>query len=769
MKTLGRFLTKLLCLGLVLSRSGCGQGTSQDVLQEEEAKAVGQGDQEESPSLSPREKLADDSYFYTEACRVTLEFDAPEDLEHSVIWDVCMGSEGMGHYAWFKPEGWGDSEGYAVIQMVNQKGEVEETQLFYGRQDAFLDEEMKGCDFFQLTGRRGIMLTDYRYPEPSQVCIVDEEGQVQARFSIPVAVTEPYEDNVLVLAQDMTADEDCNLYLACVPSNQTSIRFMVCDREGNLLWEEAVQGDEVFLNQLVSLPDGRIGCVYYDQTKDGSTYRGTYHLVTLDLADGLQELVSMADKEWKSGKPMYLTCYDEDTLLYATSRGLYRCDYQGKDNQELYLWKESGVSLGTRGFIWAMRAQPDGDIEILLRQDKEDFYLRLELTAEKKEIFEVTFAVAKDNEEVYRDVVAKFNWSHNDCKIEMVAYEEQDRLLTELASGKGPVLVDTSLVPFADNEKLWECLDGALAEWGMEDALLAGTLESGKIGGKQYGLCLSWYLQIFATVSYQEESWDYGQFLGHLEDAEGLEMLFEYQNQEGFLREFLCRSPEESYFIDPAAGKAYFDTERFTDAVELADRLAGEMGQMDSSEMAERIRSGNCLGEFVSLTNAEEIAYYDTKLGDQVNYVGLPGKEGSCHYIVSDEPLAVRATASGEEKETALSFLKYLLGKRAQKDLAKLYYFSVRQDVFLEQLDTMPEELVRYMDGAEVTIPVDKEQAKERLLSLYEKAVPRPPMPQEVGQILEEGLSECFHGTKSVEEVAGILQNRVRLYLDERK
>ena len=113
--------------------------------------------------------------------------------------------------------------------------------------------------------------------------------------------------------------------------------------------------------------------------------------------------------------------------------------------------------------------------------------------------------------------------------------------------------------------------------------------------------------------------------------------------------------------------------------------------------------------------------------------------------------------------------MKYLLGKRAQKDLAKLYYFSVRQDVFLEQLDTMPEELVRYMDGAEVTIPVDKEQAKERLLSLYEKAVPRPPMPQEVGQILEEGLSECFHGTKSVEEVAGILQNQVRLYLDERK
>lgn len=310
----------LLCVGLAFSLSGCGQGTSQDAPQEEEAEATGQGGQEESPSLSLREKLADDSYFYVEASRVALEYDAPEDLEYGVIWHVCMGSEGMGRYAWFKPEGWADSEGYAVIQMVNQKGEVEETQLFYGRQGAFLDEEMKGCHFFQLTGRRGIMLTDYRCPEPSQVCIVDEEGQEQARISIPVAFTEPYKDSLLVPMNDLTADEACNLYLAWNPSDQTSIQFMVCDREGNKLWEEAIPGNEVFLNHLAALPDGRIGCVYYDQAKEGSTY----YFVALDPTEGLQELARMKDKEWKSGKPQYLTCYDEDTLLYATSRGLYR-------------------------------------------------------------------------------------------------------------------------------------------------------------------------------------------------------------------------------------------------------------------------------------------------------------------------------------------------------------------------------------------------------------------------------------------------------------
>ena len=330
-------------------------------------------------------------------------------------------------------------------------------------------------------------------------------------------------------------------------------------------------------------------------------------------------------------------------------------------------------------------------------------------------------------------------------------------------------MVDTSLVPFADNEKLWECLDDALAQWGLEGALLDGPMEGGRIGGKQYGLCPSWSLTTFATVAYQEEGWDYDQFLEYLEGADGLEMLFEYQNQEGFLREFLCRSPEESLFIDPEAGRAYFDTERFTEAVSLANRLAGETGRMNSSEMAERIRSGSCLGEFVGLVNAGDTAYYDMKLGDQINYIGLPGKDGSCHYINFDDPIAVRATASSGEKEAALAFLEHLLGKKTQRNLVAYINFSVRQDVFLEQLDDMPEELKYYKDGAEVTIPVDKERARERLLSLYEKAVPRPAMPQEIGQVLEEGLQECFHGSKSVEEVAGILQNRVQLYLDERK
>ena len=84
MKALGRFLAKLLCLGLAFSLSGCGQ----DVSREDESEVAGQ---------------------------------------------------------------------------ESQEGEMEETQLSFGSQGAFFDEETTGCHFFQLTGRRGIMLTDYSH------------------------------------------------------------------------------------------------------------------------------------------------------------------------------------------------------------------------------------------------------------------------------------------------------------------------------------------------------------------------------------------------------------------------------------------------------------------------------------------------------------------------------------------------------------------------------------------------------------------------------
>lgn len=128
--------------------------------------------------------------------------------------------------------------------------------------------------------------------------------------------------------------------------------------------------------------------------------------------------------------------------------------------------------------------------------------------------------------------------------------------------------------------------------------------------------------------------------------------------------------------------------------------------------------------------------------------------------------MAVRSTAS-EEKQVAFWLLSEMLGEEAQLSNGTRE-FSVRKDIFEEQL-AGPEEGTRYLIGGEaIQLEADWDAVREELLTIYEKSVPNPGMPKAVEAAISEGLAEYFDGTKSAEEAGAILQNRVQLYLDER-
>lgn len=102
-----------------------------------------------------------------------------------------------------------------------------------------------------------------------------------------------------------------------------------------------------------------------------------------------------------------------------------------------------------------------------------------------------------------------------------------------------------------------------------------------------------------------------------------------------------------------------------------------------------------------------------------------------------------------------------------QKEQTEAFGFSVRTDVFEEQLAHPREEAYYTVDGETITIPVDAVRAKEIMLTLYEQAVPYPSMPGSIRDVMEEELLSCLEGNKSAVEAGKVLQNRVQLYLDE--
>lgn len=54
-------------------------------------------------------------------------------------------------------------------------------------------------------------------------------------------------------------------------------------------------------------------------------------------------------------------------------------------------------------------------------------------------------------------------------------------------------------------------------------------------------------------------------------------------------------------------------------------------------------------------------------------------------------------------------------------------------------------------------------------MALFEDARPEPQIPSELADIIQEELAPFFAGDCSAEEAAGKLDNRVQLYLEERK
>lgn len=549
------------------------------------------------------------------------------------------------------------------------------------------------------------------------------------------------------------ADKDFNLY---------TVRDRVCSvyhPEGNKIAAEDGFGEGGSVT-LTAFPDGTVGVFRgFDSFKGGGIVTSG-KLYKPDLQGG--ESILLAERKENT---YFLTCFDEDTLLYADEKGIYRSDYDLQNAEALYLWENHGLNVSD---VSRMSAEPDGSIDVIIRAaEGRQYYLHLNPTPEGIETMEIKFAVSKWNRQQYLESVYRFNREHPAYLITMEVYEEEAKLLTELTAGKGPVLVDTDVIAFTANKKLWEPMDDKLAEWGLQEQLLEKPLLGGQIDGEQYGMVFAWDMYSFLTNCYEAESWDYEAFMAYVRENGIQEKIYPEQDPQSFLKLFFLRSLEDSYFVDAAEGRAHFDSEEFAEAAGMAKELVGEDRPINMSSIIPKIRSGKYLGDIAYLNSIERIVYYWEIYGKDVNFVGFPGREGSCHFIRTREPVAVRRSASEEEKQAAFWFLSEMLGKEAQQSVGGGLY-SVRKDVFEEQLEE-PKDAGGYLIGGEtVTVSGDWAAAKEELLSIYEKSVPVPAMPKSMDAVIFEELAGYFDEAKSMEDAAEIIQNRVQLYLDER-
>lgn len=538
-------------------------------------------------------------------------------------------------------------------------------------------------------------------------------------------------------------------------------KYLLVSSAGEILKEYALEDD--YIGGLVPLYDGRVAFWAINQDDEG---KSILCLRYMDAETDKPVLLASSEKNL-----YFMTLFDQNSLLYADQEGVYRCDLSGKNPELLYSWRDHGIAVEK---ISAMQADGEGGISLIYRDALDYYYLCLKPTTEEVEIRQITMAVSSYRVSAYQPMVVEFNKQYPGWHIELKSDYDETALLTELIAGKGPVLVDTFLTGFEEQEKLWEPLDSILEQGDNMEELLNNVLEMGKINGTLYGIVTDFTLSTLVTGDPNLKDWDYDAFLQCVEDDQKLEAIFNFYGgdfRSYFIMNYLSHGIDDTYLFDANEGTTNFDSDEFRRILEMADRYCNrEEGVSPGSSLLE----GKVLCNELLVKKPENLALYRIYYGENANYIGYPTKNGAACFMESNgSPLAVRTTASEEEKAAAAAFINLCLSYEGQARAAKDLNFglSVRRDVLEEQILAMNESTPLFASGFEQVVLGDDlniDLDRKTLLDMIEKAKPKKYFPAELRSIMFEELEQYFSGTITEDMLINNLESRVGLYLGER-
>ncbi len=544
--------------------------------------------------------------------------------------------------------------------------------------------------------------------------------------------------------------------------------YRILSPEGETLAECGLDGN-IERCQLVPVYDGRV-TVWILNREGGERWSNV--LQSLDADTGrMEQLAAPAPAEEGSGGSYY-TLFDENTLLFADWTGIYRSSLSGENPELLYLWTNHGIYYPQ---IYDLRSDENGKIRLIYGDADGTGFLCLKPTTEEVDIIQVVVAVSSFRKSAMEPMAAAFNKRYPACHIELKSDYDETALLTQLTAGDGPVLVDTGLTGFEELSRLWQPLDSVMEQLGITEELVASVMETGKINGTLYGVVTDFTLKTLLAASGDvPENWDYDTFLQCVEDRPGLETVSNVCGKgygTVFLISYLSHGYEDTYLWDAESGTTNFDSDGFRKALKVAEDY---FEKAEGTDPEETVLGGRVLCNEVEIRRPEDIAKYRILYGDKAFFAGYPAKDKAAHFIAGSEPLAIRRTASQEEKGAACAFLKFCLSYEGQSKAAKdiNYHLSVRKDLLEEQITSMDEELHFMLPGGEsvqLGDYMDVDRDRRTLMNLIGQARPYRYFPKELNDLFSEELEDYFDGIITEEMLIDHLESRIGLYLAERQ
>lgn len=413
-----------------------------------------------------------------------------------------------------------------------------------------------------------------------------------------------------------------------------------------------------------------------------------------------------------------------------------------------------------------------------------------EIDPDKEVLVFAQLTGSNSDQTVRRDVIDRFNRSHDDVQIVVKDYsysatdgQGPDRLLVEMASGQVPDIIDLGgplplyqMVKKGYLEDLWPYIEND-PELGRE-GVLENPLKLSEVDGGLY--MLFGKVEINTMVSSPELVGDRtGWTLQELRDAfaampEGSTVLSFNTSREEIAGSLLRYSADA--YVDREAGTCSFDDPSFRSLMEFVQMLPGieeveeEIGGIDYIDVLRDARSrqqkGLQLLEEIDLT-FRELQLQDMLWGGRCALIGYPTEDGSNGSTFRPRGPQLGISASCENKEAAWEFVRTVMtgpaGSLTDTPLKREQY-EIKRNTSMTVKAPVDFDPVTY---EEITAPPLTEERAREFDDFFNSIDKIEIWDGPLMNLIYEICDPYFAGARDLDETIRLLQNRVGLYLSE--
>lgn len=379
--------------------------------------------------------------------------------------------------------------------------------------------------------------------------------------------------------------------------------------------------------------------------------------------------------------------------------------------------------------------------------------------------------------------IEDFNTSQDDFFVKLVKYEYEGlddmedlrtRLYASLLHEDSPDLLDLRQLDEVALSKNGYLED--LTPWLENSAVLSKNdyetqvLECGNVCGIQAFLpkTIGLRFMVMSPNVYNGNGWTYEDLLRVWKEHPNANELTMGSCIDTFL------SSNLSYFINFDKAECDFNSEEFQKLLSWILERPGRVdnGSRSEDEIREDIQNGKILWRSKRVLSIRDIQFIEEEFGGETNYVGYPSPDGEpLFWLETMNNIGIMKHSA--HKEGAWKFLEFYQKHRDEQQ-SFIYELpgdrALREQLFQEELAQTSETIGAGEEGARLYRGRYSTERETQIFNeLLSKARKLPDCNDDIWEIFCQELPACLSGEKNVEDVTGILQSRIGLYLKENR